>query len=118
MEKLTPSQIEKLSVVLAMQFIGKQIAFGNKYGYNFHKIFHGTMAYSPSSKHMYLDDSQECVNSVSGKSLMKIRCWKIMDTPYNQYHKMVTINVLELLKYANGNHVVEKALKMVQALTK
>jgi len=118
MEKLTPAQIEKLSVVLAFQFVGKQIAFGNKYGYNMDQIYQGTLTYSHQTNHMFLTDAKEISNKVFGKSVKKIKCFDKMQTPYNQYHAMYTINISKLLIYVNGQEVITKALEIVKITNK
>lgn len=109
--KLTTAQIEKLSILLAHQFMGKTIAKGNKYGYNTNQMYVGT----PSRKHdlTLAFDGRDVGNQVFGKSVLNIAVWQFDDMGWNPYYKPMTLNVSKLMQFTNGQEVINQALYMV-----
>lgn len=106
--KLTTAQMKKLATLLANQFSGKTIAKGNKYGYNMNQMYVGT----PSRKQdrTLAFDGKEISNQVFGKSVLNIDVWQLVDLGWNEYYTPMILNVSKLMKFTNGQEVINNAL--------
>jgi hypothetical protein len=110
--KLTSAQIDKLSIALMHQFMGRSIAVGRKYGYNEGNIFVGTIRFNKD--HMFLDSHGEIGNKVFGKCLLNTNCWDRVDAGFNPFVFFININVDRIMQFSNGHDVVDRAIQMIK----
>ena len=111
--KLTTAQIEKLSLALAHQFMGKSLAFGNKYGYNDNQFYVGKMVFISQNQSQSLNDSQSIGNKTWGKALKATGCTERIETAHNTFYYFVSVNVSKIMQFSNGQEVINQALMMV-----
>lgn len=111
--KLTTAQIEKLSIALANQFMGKTILVGARFSYNWNEIFVGTPKFISENKYQAYVNECKIGNKQWGKALLNVNVFESMALGYNQFYRPIVLNVAKLMQFANGQEVINQALYMV-----
>jgi hypothetical protein len=109
MKKLTPSQVEKLSIALAHQFNGKVISLSTS-SYKENEVEVGTNKFIIERQKVAFYREEKIGNCIFGKVLRNTKCLQHLNLGWNRFQSSYMINVAKVLEYSNGQEVVQKAL--------
>jgi hypothetical protein len=111
--KLTPAEVQNLSMALALQFQGEQIAIGRKWNYNENMVYSGRMKHIVERNSMAFLQKSNVGNRVFGKSLKNSECLDYLNFGYCEFYNIVSINVSKVLSFDNGKIVIDTALTLM-----
>jgi hypothetical protein len=109
MKKLTPSQVQKLSIALAHQFNGKVISLSTS-SYKENEVEVGTSRFVTERQRVSFFRDEQIGNCIFGKVLRNTKCLQYLDLGWNRFQSSYMINVAKVLEYSNGQEVIQKAL--------